>query len=94
MVNTKEKLVCAECGGTNIQYQAWIDANTNEFVSHIDIKDGQWCDDCEEHVEFVNESEYSANIQYQAWIDVNTDKFISEDGEEQVEFIESNFVNE
>jgi hypothetical protein len=54
---TKEKLVCSKCGGTNIQIMGWLDANTNEFISDIEDTD-KWCEDCEENVDFVFESEY------------------------------------
>ncbi len=47
-----ETLYCSECGGTNIQIQAWVDANTNEYVSDADLDDA-WCDDCEEHVDIA-----------------------------------------
>lgn len=38
---------CSQCGGTNVQIQAWIDPNTNQYIS--DIEGGKcWCEDCEE----------------------------------------------
>lgn len=47
-------LVCSKCGGKNIQVLAWIDANTNEYISDYtdgDINDN-WCDDCGTNVKF------------------------------------------
>ena len=65
MAKKKEKLVCAECGGSNITYStmAVFDANTHKFYGTIfeinECRDIEYfCDDCGEHVEFVTESEY------------------------------------
>lgn len=52
----KPRFCCAECGGTNIQVQAWVDANTNAYID--DVSDGRcWCEDCGRHtaVEEVKE---------------------------------------
>ena len=44
----KPTYCCSECGGTNIQVQAWVNANTNEYVD--DIGEGEcWCEDCQKH---------------------------------------------
>ena len=55
------ELVCSECGGTNIQTKAWVNANTNEYIG--DAGDGDsgdnWCEDCEEHTIFINDSEFN-----------------------------------
>lgn len=46
-------LVCNKCGGDNIQILAWVDANTNRYVSEYGLtNDDRWCNDCEEHVRF------------------------------------------
>jgi len=48
------KLVCALCGGTNIEQRAWVDPNSDIIIgscSDGDIDDN-WCDYCEKHVEF------------------------------------------
>ena len=42
-----EILVCEECGSTNVEITAWVDANTNEYVSDSD--DSEWCSECEAH---------------------------------------------
>ena len=39
---------CSQCGGTNIQIQAWVNANTNEYVDDIGV-DECWCEDCQKH---------------------------------------------
>ena len=41
-------LTCYSCGGKNVQVQAWVNANTNEYVSETDNGEA-WCEDCEEH---------------------------------------------
>ena len=46
---------CAECNGTNIETKAWIDPNDDtvlDLASDGDI-DGNWCRDCNEHVDFI-----------------------------------------
>ena len=44
----KPTYCCSQCGGTNIQVQAWVNANTNEYVD--DIGEGEcWCEDCQKH---------------------------------------------
>ena len=47
----RTKLVCTNCGSDNVHTKAWVNANTNEYVS--DISDGEtednWCDNCKGH---------------------------------------------
>ena len=45
--NFKSEYCCSECGGTNVQVQAWVDANTNEFMCDVDDNGCCWCEDCE-----------------------------------------------
>lgn len=40
------QLKCKNCGGTNVEITAWIDPNTNKFISDIDDS-AAWCNDCE-----------------------------------------------
>lgn len=40
---------CNKCGGVNIQVQAWINANTHEYISDICEDNECWCEDCGEH---------------------------------------------
>lgn len=49
-------LYCSQCGGTHIQVQAWVDANTYEYKEMVNspLEDFDcWCDDCKEHVDFA-----------------------------------------
>lgn len=41
---------CSRCGGTNIQVQAWVDANTNRYIDDIPGGKG-WCEDCQLHTQ-------------------------------------------
>lgn len=43
------RYVCSVCGSTNIQVQAWVDANTNRYVSDINDDVECWCEDCGKH---------------------------------------------
>lgn len=45
---SRSKYCCSMCGSTNIQIQAWINANTNEYVDDIG-GDECWCKDCGNH---------------------------------------------
>lgn len=52
MKKSLETLYCPECGGTNVQVMAWVDANTNQYCSDVNNPpecEDTWCDDCEEH---------------------------------------------
>lgn len=46
------KYCCSQCGGTNIQIQAWVDPNdNNKYIG--DCEDDEcWCEDCENHTKF------------------------------------------
>lgn len=42
------RYVCSECGSPNIQVQAWVNANTNEYID--DVTDAEcWCENCMKH---------------------------------------------
>lgn len=43
------RYVCSECGSTNIQVQAWVNANTHEYVDDIIDNAECWCEDCGKH---------------------------------------------
>lgn len=49
MKKSLDTLYCAECGSTSIQVRAWIDPNTNEYISDCEDDNNCWCEDCEEH---------------------------------------------
>lgn len=43
------RYICSECGSPNIQVQAWVNANTNEYVDDITDNAECWCEDCGKH---------------------------------------------
>lgn len=43
------RYVCSECGSPNIQIQAWVNANTSEYVSDLYGSGECWCENCEKH---------------------------------------------
>lgn len=44
------RYVCSECGSPNIQVQAWVNANTNEYVDDITDNNAEcWCENCDKH---------------------------------------------
>lgn len=52
MKHTLQTLYCPECGGTNVQIMAWVDANTNQYCSDVNTPtevEDTWCNDCEYH---------------------------------------------
>lgn len=40
--------VCSKCNSPDIQIRAWVNPNSNEYISDIDT-DECWCDKCQEH---------------------------------------------
>lgn len=55
--------VCECCGSRDIQVRAWVDGNTNEYISDIDDSDDDfWCDSCEEAHYFVSMKEYKERM--------------------------------
>jgi hypothetical protein len=57
------KFVCSNCGGTNIEMKAWVDANTQKYKgdAYFDDEDS-YCNDCEEHTGLVTEDEFNSSI--------------------------------
>lgn len=43
----RPKYCCSECGGTNIQVQAWINPNTGQVTDTPESNDC-WCEDCKD----------------------------------------------
>lgn len=43
----RPKYCCSECGGTNIQVQAWISPNTGQIIDTLESND-YWCEDCKD----------------------------------------------
>lgn len=54
-------LVCKNCGSKNIQSKEWTYVNTGKSVGDSDYTETQdnWCEDCEENPEFIEEEEYN-----------------------------------
>jgi len=53
------KIVCEECGSDQIQTLEWIDVNTGDRNGHgPDDLNSNWCDECQDHVYFMNEEDY------------------------------------
>ena len=50
-------LVCEECGSSNVQVLAWIDANTNEYKGEgpNNSPENNWCEKCQSHVYLTDE---------------------------------------
>ena len=78
MEKSLNKFYCAECGGTNIQAQAWVDPNTKEFIDFMgmDDEDNCWCDTCEDHTELLTLQELWKRFE---GVPVNNDDEIEED---------------
>lgn len=43
------KYVCSNCGSPNIQVQAWVNANTHEYVEDVTDNAECWCENCGKH---------------------------------------------
>ncbi|MDM8269981.1 hypothetical protein QUW50_13195 [Barnesiella viscericola] len=54
-------LVCSECGSTQIEIQAWVDVNTNEY--HSDVDDDIWCLLCKDNVGTCTKHDYTEMMQ-------------------------------
>ena len=56
--------VCAECGSPEVELKAWVNANTNEFMSTADDDYyDRWCNQCEDNIDYCNKKEYIEKIQ-------------------------------
>ena len=59
-----EILVCVECGSPQVEVKAWVNANTDEYLS--DAEDdycGRWCDQCEDNADLCTKEEYIDKMQ-------------------------------
>ena len=62
----RDLIVCEECGSTEIQTQAWVDANTHEYIGETGIdRDDNWCNECEAHNYFCTKTEFVERME--AW---------------------------
>lgn len=79
MEHTLDTLYCPECGGTNVQVMAWVDANTNKFCSNVndpvEVED-TWCEDCEDHTGLATLTELWEKF---SEIPINNDDEIEDD---------------
>lgn len=55
-----KKYRCSVCKGTNVQIQAWVDANTHKYNSDVPGEDA-WCEDCNTSVK-LEEIEYGRYV--------------------------------
>jgi hypothetical protein len=51
--------VCDACGSTNVQMQAWVDANTGEMDEYVD-GGMSWCCDCGDETTLSTHREWAA----------------------------------
>lgn len=41
---------CTECGGTNVEWKIWVNANTGKSTDTGTLNGNDvWCQDCEDH---------------------------------------------
>ena len=74
-----ETLCCANCGGSHVEVQAWVDANTHEYESSVNNpleSQDCWCNYCEDHVNLAALPELWAQF---GDVPVNKDDEIEED---------------
>lgn len=53
--------VCSKCGGDSVEWVAWVNANTHEYITEYGADgdtDMQWCNSCQKHTEIIREEEY------------------------------------
>jgi hypothetical protein len=68
-------LKCANCGSSNLQVKAWVDANNGLYISDVDSNDPEdtWCPDCEEHAGTViyidDDKEDSGEFLSDSWLE-------------------------
>lgn len=48
-----QEFCCSICGSTNIQTQAWVNANTHEYIDNIGDDNDCWCENCCNHTHFI-----------------------------------------
>lgn len=53
-------LVCSKCGNRDVQTLAWVNVNTNEYISDgpNDEVDDYWCSFCNTHVKIKEYKDY------------------------------------
>lgn len=64
VVDEEEILVCNECGSTDVQEQAWVDANTKSYIGfNGDDRDDRWCEECDGHNLLCNMKKFKEKMQ-------------------------------
>ena len=59
-----EILVCVECGSPQVEVKAWVNANTDEYLSDADDDYcGRWCNQCEDNADLCTKEEYIDKMQ-------------------------------
>jgi len=54
--------VCEECGSDKVQTLAWVDFNTDQYVSEgPGGTEDNWCPVCMEHINIISEKDYKEN---------------------------------
>ena len=50
-----ELMVCPDCGGYNVQFLDWVDANFDKLLGGSEAyTDSCWCEDCEKHYKYLD----------------------------------------
>ena len=62
--------VCSDCGSAEIEIQAWVDVNTNEY--HSDVDNDIWCSRCADNVETCSRQSFLEKMQ-EWWKSNNTE---------------------
>ena len=57
----KKLLVCQECGSTDVDVLAWVNINTNEYMSDAGDSD-MFCNFCQEETRVLTNDEYIKNF--------------------------------
>ena len=59
-----EIIVCANCGSSDIQTQAWVDPNAHLFIATTGIdRDDNWCNECNGNFTFCTQKAFKQQMQ-------------------------------
>ena len=70
MKDKKEKMVCAVCGGENINEERLLSVSVNCRTIIDDYYIDNYCEDCGEVVDIITEQEYQTKLK------IDTSKFL------------------
>ena len=45
----EQKVICSECGSTNVEYLVWFNCKTGHLGEVSNDDEDTWCNDCQEH---------------------------------------------